>query len=163
VPLKKPRKQQSRVSGPEHLRNVRYGRRYRQNRARVLGASRECALKLEGCTGWADQVDHVVEVDRGGPSTLDNLVPSCRTCNQKKKKLGAAAPPVAPSQAPAKFPPPDGTSCPHRHPDGSWCVGTNALGHWSQWYLGSPDAPPDDWTALADPDEPPDAATGVIV
>lgn len=32
----------------------------------------------------AFQIDHVVPLDRGGPDTLDNLVPAHRACNRAK-------------------------------------------------------------------------------
>ena len=32
-------------------------------------------------------MDHLVPLSRGGRSTKDNLVPSCKTCNTKKKTL----------------------------------------------------------------------------
>lgn len=32
----------------------------------------------------AYQIDHVVPLNRGGPDTLDNLVPSHRACNRTK-------------------------------------------------------------------------------
>ena len=89
------RRQPRRVSGPEHVKNQKYGRQYRKNRAQVLGRSRRCALGLEGCTLWATETDHVIEASRGGHSGIDNLVPCCRNCNQKKKagraKLAKAA------------------------------------------------------------------------
>jgi 5-methylcytosine-specific restriction endonuclease McrA len=82
---KKRRRQAKRVSGPQHVKNVKYGRQYRKNRAQVLGRSRQCGLRLPGCTGFAVETDHVLEVSLGGQSSVDNLVPACRNCNQKKK------------------------------------------------------------------------------
>ena len=32
-------------------------------------------------------MDHLVPLARGGKSTKDNLVPSCKTCNAKKKSM----------------------------------------------------------------------------
>jgi 5-methylcytosine-specific restriction protein A len=32
-------------------------------------------------------MDHIVPISRGGKSTKGNLVPCCRTCNNKKKHL----------------------------------------------------------------------------
>ncbi|MEW5908481.1 MAG: HNH endonuclease [Thermodesulfobacteriota bacterium] len=32
-------------------------------------------------------MDHIIPVSRGGKSTKGNLVPSCKTCNTKKKYL----------------------------------------------------------------------------
>jgi hypothetical protein len=104
MPEQKRRKQASRVVGPEHIRNVRYGRRYRQNRARVLGQSRACALRYPGCTGSATETDHRVEVSRGGPSTVENLQPACLHCNRMKQqarkrgRTGESAAPPKPSR-----------------------------------------------------------------
>lgn len=47
----------------------------------------------EGKCHWCEQrfpaaeltMDHVVPLVRGGRSTKDNLVPSCKECNNKKK------------------------------------------------------------------------------
>jgi hypothetical protein len=54
---------------------------YRKNRRIVLEGSPMCAYCRRR---KADTVDHVVEVDRGGDSSLSNLVPCCRTCNSRK-------------------------------------------------------------------------------
>jgi HNH endonuclease len=127
-----------------HAKNKAYGRRYRQNRARVLGRSRVCALRYEDCTHWATETDHIVEAGRGGPSTLDNLQPSCRNCNQRKKDRDRRAF-VRAEGAGLRFP--TEGSCPHKSFDGSaWCVGSREVGHWSRWWC-----------------TPPDAASGVIV
>lgn len=32
-------------------------------------------------------MDHLVPLTRGGRSTRDNLVPSCKTCNNRKKNM----------------------------------------------------------------------------
>lgn len=32
-------------------------------------------------------VDHVVAVDRGGPDSIGNLVPACKSCNSRKRQL----------------------------------------------------------------------------
>lgn len=32
-------------------------------------------------------MDHIVPIARGGKSTKGNLVPACKTCNNKKKQL----------------------------------------------------------------------------
>jgi hypothetical protein len=70
----------------QHAKNKAYGRRYRLNRAKVLGQSRACSLRLPGCTHWATETDHVVEARLGGPSVVENLQPSCRNCNQAKAR-----------------------------------------------------------------------------
>jgi 5-methylcytosine-specific restriction endonuclease McrA len=90
MPPKKRRKQPSRVSGPRHARNKAYGRRYRQNRAKVLGQSRVCALRLPGCTHWATETDHVIEAGLGGLSTVENLQPACVHCNRVKQQARKA-------------------------------------------------------------------------
>jgi hypothetical protein len=36
------------------------------------------------CGGYADQVDHLTPMSKGGTSTLDNLRACCRTCNLRK-------------------------------------------------------------------------------
>lgn len=36
-------------------------------------------------SGIKPEIDHVVPKSKGGLSTIDNLVLSCRRCNQKKK------------------------------------------------------------------------------
>ncbi len=33
--------------------------------------------------------DHIVPLVRGGVNTIDNIVPACRPCNQRKNKLTA--------------------------------------------------------------------------
>ncbi len=43
-----------------------------------------CYLKLDGCTGGADHVDHVKPISKGGPNMLANLRPACRHCNVRK-------------------------------------------------------------------------------
>ena len=79
------------VGAEEHARNRAYGRRYRQNRAKVLGQSRVCALRLPGCTGFATEADHITEAGRGGPSTVENLQPACLHCNRMKQQARKAA------------------------------------------------------------------------
>lgn len=37
------------------------------------------------CDGPYQQDDHVVPISKGGPHTIDNMVPSCKTCNIIKK------------------------------------------------------------------------------
>lgn len=45
---------------------------------------RACWLRMPGCTGWADTVDHVIPVNIGGRNTLANLRPACGSCNRKR-------------------------------------------------------------------------------
>lgn len=41
------------------------------------------------CGEYADTVDHVVPVSKGGDSSLGNLVAACRPCNRAKKDTDA--------------------------------------------------------------------------
>ena len=43
-------------------------------------------LWLDGVDGELT-MDHLVPLSRGGRSTKDNLVPSCKSCNNKKKTM----------------------------------------------------------------------------
>jgi HNH endonuclease len=148
----------------EHARNKAYGRRYKENRQKVLGKGRVCAYRLPGCLGRATQTDHVVEVSRGGSSRPENLVPCCSRCNAKKRearkrgrsgvRVGKVETLVSRDDCPdylrsdERFPAPGfGSSCPHKALDGSgdWCVGR--VGHWSRWWFGKRedvDPPPRD-------------------
>lgn len=160
----KPRRRKAVELDPaQHRANRAYGRKWQAISDQALArAGYRCEIRYPGiCVGRADVADHIVSVDEGGPSVLDNAQAACRPCNAAKgylRRIERAESGLSPSQAPstavaAKFPPRGGTSCPHRHRDGSWCVGEP--GHWSQWFLGSPSDPPDDWTQLG-PDAPPD-------
>lgn len=40
----------------------------------------ECAY----CADDADTIDHIVPIVHGGPHTMSNVVPACRSCNSKK-------------------------------------------------------------------------------
>jgi hypothetical protein len=125
------------IDPKKHAENVKYGRRYRANRKKVLAQGQWCVLRLPGCTAWATQTDHI---DPRGPSTTANLQPCCSNCNQAKRGLlkrgrkpraGVAGNGSSVSEFPTRY---DlGTPCPHRLPDGGWCVG-RAFGHWSRWW-----------------------------
>lgn len=54
---------------------------YRDNRAQILASGPQCVYCK---TRKATTVDHVVEIDRGGTHSLDNLVPACQRCNSSK-------------------------------------------------------------------------------
>ena len=54
---------------------------YRRNRALILQGSPICVYCRQRP---ATEADHVIEVDRGGDSSLENLVPSCKPCNSRK-------------------------------------------------------------------------------
>lgn len=44
-----------------------------------------CWLKLPGCTRIATTKDHVIPHAHGGPDTLENLRPACKSCNSKRQ------------------------------------------------------------------------------
>jgi hypothetical protein len=73
----------------QHAKNVKYGRVWQQISDIVLRrAGYRCEIKLAGvCTGHADVADHVIPVDEGGPSTLENAQAACRPCNAAKGYL----------------------------------------------------------------------------
>jgi 5-methylcytosine-specific restriction endonuclease McrA len=43
-----------------------------------------CYLRLDGCTGIGDQVEHVKPISKGGAHMLANLRPACKPCNSRK-------------------------------------------------------------------------------
>lgn len=58
--------------------------RWRRLRAVVLVRDGGvCRMGLEGCTGVATTVDHVVPKVLGGTDQLDNLRAACSACNTK--------------------------------------------------------------------------------
>lgn len=42
------------------------------------------------CGVPAELADHVIPISKGGPGTVENMAPSCRSCNSAKSKLGMA-------------------------------------------------------------------------
>jgi hypothetical protein len=44
----------------------------------------ECQIRMDGCTGNAEEIDHIIPVSKGGLSTIENLQASCKHCNRKK-------------------------------------------------------------------------------
>lgn len=44
-----------------------------------------CYLRLDGCTGGADHVEHVKPLSKGGAHMLCNLRPACASCNHRKR------------------------------------------------------------------------------
>ena len=51
---------------------------YQRNRRSILAGSPDC----HWCgTAKATQADHLIELDAGGDHALENLVPSCASCN----------------------------------------------------------------------------------
>lgn len=62
---------------------ARYDHRWRAVRLAVLARDRhQCQMRLPGCTGHADTVDHIVALFEGG-ARLDptNLRAACKHCN----------------------------------------------------------------------------------
>lgn len=58
--------------------------RWRRLRAVVLLRDEgRCRMGLEGCTGVATTVDHVVPKVLGGQDVLSNLRAACSSCNTK--------------------------------------------------------------------------------
>lgn len=54
-----------------------------------------CQIRGPGCQGWANQVDHIVEIQNGGaPFDLANLQAACRHCNVAKGNQSRGAAPV---------------------------------------------------------------------
>ena len=43
-----------------------------------------CALRFEGCTGQAVELDHIKPVSKGGDDTDDNLRAVCRSCHKRR-------------------------------------------------------------------------------
>jgi hypothetical protein len=139
------RKPPSLVAGERRRRNRTYGNRWRKVREVVLCRDRwECQIRVPGvCRGRADQVDHIRKAKWTGPVFDPNLLRSaCRPCNNWVAHHGDPGLSTPACGSGEKFPSRAdlGTPCPHRLPDGRWCVGLN--GHWSQWFIGSPDDPP---------------------
>lgn len=46
---------------------------------------RVCWLRLPGCTTIATTKDHVIPHAHGGPDTLENLRPACKSCNSRRQ------------------------------------------------------------------------------
>jgi 5-methylcytosine-specific restriction endonuclease McrA len=163
VMARKRRKYPALVPAAEHRRNRSYGRRWRTVRAQVLARDgHRCTIRGPGCKGVATVVDHVIPERVTGPVYDPALLRSaCQSCNmwaargKQQDRL-----PVSRSHAGLRFPPNvfgDG-GCPHRALDGSgdWCVGSREKGHWTRWWLGSPEAP------YWGPDDPRQGSGGVI-
>jgi hypothetical protein len=47
-------------------------------------ADYKCVLKLDGCSGNAEECDHIIPVSQGGLTILENLQAVCKNCNLKK-------------------------------------------------------------------------------
>ncbi len=54
-------------------------------RRSVLREEPLCRMKLDGCTHFAEEVDHIEPLSLGGhPTDRDNLQPLCHSCHVKK-------------------------------------------------------------------------------
>lgn len=61
------------------------GNAFEPTRQLVLARDgRRCQLRLDGCVGHADQVDHIVRVIDGGGDEPANLRAACGPCNRKR-------------------------------------------------------------------------------
>lgn len=81
-------------SHPDEMRVVRSRRRARKHagtttrikrkdlHAHLDRLGRQCVY----CHGPYQELDHLVPLARGGPHSIDNLVPSCRSCNRRKQR-----------------------------------------------------------------------------
>jgi 5-methylcytosine-specific restriction endonuclease McrA len=64
---------------------------YKENRLAVLAAAAGrcdcpgCGMCNGDCPNYADTVDHVVSLDKGGTSAIGNLRSCCRSCNSSKR------------------------------------------------------------------------------
>jgi 5-methylcytosine-specific restriction endonuclease McrA len=73
---------QTRCAKHQKPRAATYGGRWQKVKARVFDLhGRTCRY----CGRYADTVDHVVPVSKGGTEDLSNLVPCCRACNYSKQ------------------------------------------------------------------------------
>ncbi len=63
-------------------RELRRTRWWQQKTA--AGTCYYCAKQVAHCDLT---MDHLIPLSRGGRSTKDNLVPCCKTCNNKKKTM----------------------------------------------------------------------------
>ena len=73
--------------------------RWRAFRLTILGRDRYlCTLRLDGCTGRAEEVDHIQPLARGGAKYDPlNCRASCAWCNRKR---GSRAPVPQPDPRP---------------------------------------------------------------
>jgi 5-methylcytosine-specific restriction endonuclease McrA len=55
---------------------------YKKNRAIVLEAS---SYTCHYCKGPANEADHIIPVSFGGGNEIENLLPSCKSCNSTRK------------------------------------------------------------------------------
>ena len=57
---------------------------YQRNRRLVIAREPTCHWRLPGCTQISTTADHLKAVAEGGGHELENLVGSCRPCNEKR-------------------------------------------------------------------------------
>jgi 5-methylcytosine-specific restriction endonuclease McrA len=57
---------------------------YKTNRELAIQREPLCHWRLPGCTLKSTTADHLLAVSRGGSNGLDNLVGSCRHCNEAR-------------------------------------------------------------------------------
>lgn len=50
-----------------------------------------CTLNYEGCTIRAEQIDHILNLARGGTDDIDNLTAVCLACHKVKVQQEAMA------------------------------------------------------------------------
>ena len=102
-----PRARRFGASGGEHVATGSkvYDHRWRRIRLAVLERDGyRCRINGPRCTGLATQVDHIVEVTRGGAMyDPTNLRAACRECNTRRSAINTnrkrhAPPPPAPSR-----------------------------------------------------------------
>jgi 5-methylcytosine-specific restriction endonuclease McrA len=86
VTPKRRRRRAVELDPAEHRANRAYGRRWQAISDQALArAGYRCEIRYPGiCVGRADVADHIVAVDEGRPSTLDNAQAACRPCNAAK-------------------------------------------------------------------------------
>jgi 5-methylcytosine-specific restriction protein A len=66
--------------------NKIYGATWRKVRVGILERdAHRCTIGMEGCTGHATQVDHVIPLAFGGqPFAPENLRAACANCNSSR-------------------------------------------------------------------------------
>lgn len=68
--------------------DIRSTRKWRAFRKQILDRDPLCQLRLEGCTGASQEVDHVIPLSEGGsPYSPGNCVGACRYCNRRKSAV----------------------------------------------------------------------------
>jgi HNH endonuclease len=73
------------------LRKRHWSYQGEKNRAIVLRRG-YCEIGMEGCTGRAETVDHIIPKILGGPDIIENLRAACWHCNMSKGKRMVAPP-----------------------------------------------------------------------